>query len=61
MLAAFQEKEGKKRDNFQNYYMKQQQGIILVSGRMLQELVWMVLWSLLLFDTATDCPNYVQQ
>lgn len=41
--------------------MKQQRGIILVCGKMLQELVWMLLWSLLLFDTATDCPNYVQQ
>lgn len=40
--------------------MKQQQGVILVSGRMLQGLVWMVLWSLLMLDTATDCPNYVQ-
>lgn len=42
--------------------MKQQQAIILVCGKMLQQqLVWMLLWSLLLFDTATDCPNYVQQ
>lgn len=31
--------------------MKQQQEIILVFGKMLQELVWMLLWSVLLFDT----------
>lgn len=37
--------------------MKQQQRVILLSGKMLSELVWLLPWSLLLLDTAYRLPK----
>lgn len=53
-LALFQQKKRKKESIC---YMKQQQGIVLLSGKTLQELGWLLVWSLLLLDTAYRWPK----